>query len=66
MLEDIMSAAEAEKRWGLYSGAIRQAAFRGELDRFVELGLAKKSGHVWILHKQVMLELFGPEPEKEK
>lgn len=64
MLDDIMSAAEAEERWQLPPGAIRQAAFQGKLDPYIDVGLAKKSGRVWLVHKQVMVELFGPEPEK--
>jgi hypothetical protein len=56
-----MTAAEAEKRWGLSTGTIRAACTRGPLEKYVENGLVRKSGGTWLVSDAAMREAYGEE-----
>lgn len=58
-----MTAAEAEKRWGLPDGAVRKGCTSGRLREYVEKGLARKSGGTWIVSDIAMQEVYGEEKE---
>ena len=56
-----MTAAEAEKRWGLPDGAVRKGCASGRLREYVEKGLARKSGGTWLVSDIAMREVYGDE-----
>lgn len=56
-----MTAAEAEKRWGLPDGAVRKGCTSGRLREYVEKGLARKSGGTWLVSDIAMQEVYGDE-----
>ena len=62
MLEGIMSAAEAARRWKLDPSTVRYAILRHRLP-------ATKSDGTWLIRYDDMAATYGPEPtadEKEK
>ncbi|MDE3841072.1 hypothetical protein C0966_17565 (plasmid) [Bacillus methanolicus] len=54
-----MTAAEAEKRWGLPDGAVRKGCTYGRLREYVENGLARKFGGTWLVSDIAMQEVYG-------
>lgn len=58
-IDEILSAGEAEKLYGLPVGAIRQSCTRGRLKRYVGTGHVRKSGGVWLVSKKVMSDLYS-------
>src|SRR5690606_10982441 len=60
-LQQIMTATEAEERWGLQPGTVRASCLRGPLSRYIEKGLVRKSGGTWLVTVQVMEKVYGKE-----
>mgnify|MGYP001289006855 CR=1 FL=1 len=58
-MKEIMTATEAEKRWGLRPGTVRASCLRGPLSRYIEKGLVRKSGGTWLVAVQAMEETYG-------
>lgn len=58
--EKVMSAAEAEKRWGV---DVKQSCLRGKLKSYIESGHVRKSGRVWLVSEYAMRDAYG-EPKK--
>jgi len=63
-LNEVYTAQEAEQLWGLYDGAVRQSCIRGKMKKYIEKGLVRKSGRIWLVTAQAMREVFG-EPKNE-
>lgn len=63
-LQQIMTATEAEERWGLQPGTVRASCLRGPLSRYIEKGLVRKSGGTWLVTVQAMEETYGKEIKK--
>lgn len=64
MLIDVMTASEADEKWGLSKGMVRQSCVRGKLKGYIEKGLVKKSSGTWLVTKQAMEEVFGKNNEE--
>jgi hypothetical protein len=60
-LDNVFSASEAVKLWGLCECAVRQAYKRGLFNP----GEAKKSGAPILVTRGGMHRLYGPQPKKE-
>lgn len=60
-LQQIMTATEAEERWGLQPGTVRASCLRGPLSRYIEKGLVRKSGGTWLVTVQAMEKVYGKE-----
>lgn len=60
MLNDVMTAAEAAKRWGVPENTIRVSCTgqKGYPPRFQE-GEFSKSGNTWLLTRDGMNRLYG-------
>jgi hypothetical protein len=60
--EGIYTFAEAAQLWGLADSTLRQANHTG---RFLE-GEIKQAGKVWLITREAMERLYGPQPDPEK
>lgn len=60
-LMQVMTAREAEKRWGLQPGTIRNSCTRGPLKKYIIDGHIRKSAGTWLVTKEVMEEVYGIE-----
>lgn len=49
----VMMSQEAEQKWNLPTGRIKQDCRRGMLDAFLDIGLIRKSGKYWLVHELV-------------
>ena len=49
----VLMSHEAEKKWSLPTGTIKQDCRRGTLDIFIENNLIRKSGKYWLIHDVV-------------
>lgn len=56
-LSQVFTSQEAEERWNLPTGTIKQDCRRGKLDSFMQNNLIRKSGKYWIVH-QLVGELY--------
>jgi len=63
---EIMTASEADERWGLHKGAVRQSCVRGQLKKYIEQGLVRKSGGTWLVTVEAMEAVFGPEKKEDE
>ncbi len=59
MLEGVMTAAEAGRRWKLSPTTVRNAILRERLP-------ATKSDGTWLVKYEDMVKVYGPEPKNEK
>ena len=55
-LSDVYTAGEADEKWGLYQGAVRQSCNRGKLKGHNGV---RQSGKVWLVTDEAMNEVFG-------
>ena len=62
-LYDVMSSSEAEERWGLPTGAVRQSIHRGKLKGHSGV---RKSGNTWLITIDAMKEIYGEPKMKEE
>lgn len=62
LIDEVLTAKEAEDRWKLAPGQIRQWIFHAP-DKFAK-GEIRKSGRVWLVTRDAMERRFGKEPEK--
>jgi hypothetical protein len=60
-LNDIFSAAEAARLWGLEETTVKKACQAG---RFLPDEYVKK-GRDWLVTREGMERLYGPQPRKE-
>lgn len=58
-LQQVMTAAEAEERWGLRPGTVRASCLRGPLRKYIAKGLVRKSSGTWLVTAQAMEETYG-------
>lgn len=65
MTYSVMLTKEAEEKWGLPVGTIKQDCRRGVMDKYIECGLIRKSGKYWIIH-DVLWKLHYQKQYKEK
>ncbi|NFM32664.1 helix-turn-helix domain-containing protein [Clostridium botulinum] len=56
ILNEVMTFAEASKKWGLGESTLRSAIHS---DRFIENIDYKKSGKVWLITKEAMERVYG-------
>ena len=63
VLQAVMTAAEAAKRWGKADITIRQACsgYKKSAPRFLA-NEARRSGSTWLVTVEGMTRVFGPEP----
>ncbi|WP_035351476.1 helix-turn-helix domain-containing protein [Fictibacillus gelatini] len=59
-----MTASEADERWGLPTGEVRQSCNRGKLKKYIEKGLVRQSGKVWLVTEKAMIEVYGEPKQK--
>ncbi|MDU2418285.1 helix-turn-helix domain-containing protein [Negativicoccus succinicivorans] len=62
LIDEVLTAKEAEDRWKLASGQIRQLIFQTP-DRFIK-GEVRKSSSIWLITRDAMVRHFGKEPEQ--
>lgn len=62
LIDEVLTAKEAEDRWKLAPGQIRQLIFQTP-DRFIK-GEIRKSSSIWLITRDAMVRHFGTEPEK--
>lgn len=55
----IISASEAEQKWGLKKGTVRSSCTRGKLMKYIETGEVRKSGNTWLVTENVMSKEYG-------
>lgn len=56
---EMITASEANERWGLPEGEVRQSINRGKLNGYIGTGLVRQSGKVWLVSEQAMKEVYG-------
>lgn len=52
-LTKVLLSKEAELKWNLPIGTIKQDCRRGILDTYIEKGLIRQSGRYWLVHEMV-------------
>lgn len=52
-INKVLMTNEAESKWNLPSGTIKQDCRRGMLDTYIEKGLIRRSGKYWLIHELV-------------
>lgn len=57
----VMTAREAEERWGLKTGTIRNSCSRGPLKEHLADGHVRKSAGTWLVTEEIMKEIYGEE-----
>lgn len=62
----MITASEANEKWGLPDGEVRQSINRGKLKKYAGTGLVRQSGKVWLVSEQVMSEVYGEPRTKEE
>ena len=62
IIDEVMTAAEAGERWGVAPRTIHQACtgYKGGEPRFTREE-ARKAGRIWLVTRQGMERLYGPE-----
>mgnify|MGYP005902356339 CR=1 FL=1 len=62
MIDNVMTTAEAAKRWGVSAITVKQACSgqKGLPPRFKK-GEFRKSGTIWLVTRKGMERLYGPE-----
>lgn len=63
---NMITASEANEKWGLPDGEVRQSINRGKLKKYLGTGLVRQSGKVWLVSEQAMREVYGEPKTKEK
>lgn len=63
LIDEILTAKEAEIRWGLSDGLIRQRARK--TPEIFNPGEIRKSSHTWLITTDAMERLYGKEKEKK-
>lgn len=58
MLNEVMTVAEAARRWGFVSATLRKAIKEGRLQ-------ATRSDGTWLIAYEDMVTAYGPEPKSE-
>lgn len=62
----IMTASEANKKWGLPDGEVRQSLNRGKLKKYIGTGLVRQSEKVWLVTELAMKEVYGEPNTSDK
>lgn len=62
----MITASEANEKWGLPDGEVRQSINRGKLKKYLGTGLVRQSGKVWLVSEQAMREVYGEPKTKEE
>lgn len=57
--EKVMTAKEAEERWGFSNGFVRQSILRGLLKKHLDSGHIRKSAGTWLVSEEIMREVYG-------
>ncbi|HHY72287.1 MAG TPA: hypothetical protein GX497_03500 [Bacillus bacterium] len=57
-----MTTQEAEEKWGLTPGFVRQSITRGKLKSRTGV---RKSGKTWLVTAKTMIEVYGEEPKSD-
>lgn len=60
----MITASEANEKWGLPDGEVRQSINRGKLKKYLGTGLVRQSGKVWLVSEQAMREVYGEQKEE--
>lgn len=60
--EKVMTAKEADERWGFADGFVRQSILRGLLKKHLDSGHIRKSAGTWLVSEAIMREVYG-EPD---
>ena len=55
----VLTAKEAEKKWGLNVGTITQSCIRGKLKSYIREGHVRKSAGTWLVTEEIMKEVYG-------
>lgn len=66
IIDEVMTTAEAATRWGLSIETVKKACLgqKGYPPRFME-GEFRKSGKAWLVTREGMTRLYGPEKTTE-
>lgn len=52
-ISKVLTTQEAEAKWELKEGTIKQDCRRGKLKEYIDCGLIRKSGKYWLIHERV-------------
>ncbi|WP_346835906.1 hypothetical protein [Paenibacillus polymyxa] len=63
-IEQVITTSEAETRHSLTPGQIRKDIHRGQLGGYIEMGLLRQSGSIWLLHESVIQHHYLKQQEK--
>lgn len=62
----MITASEANEKWGLPDGEVRQSINRGKLKKYAGTEFVRQSGKVWLVSEQAMREVYGEPKTKEE
>lgn len=62
MIDEVLTAREAEERWKLSDGLIRQRIRK--YPQVFRAGDVRKSSHTWLITRDTMERLYGKEPKE--
>lgn len=62
----VVTASEANEKWGLPDGEVRQSINRGKLKKYIGTEFVRQSGKVWLVSEQAMREVYGEPKTKEE
>ena len=57
--EKVLTAKEADERWGFADGFVRQSILRGLLKKRLDSGHIRKSAGTWLVSEAIMKEVYG-------
>lgn len=63
---NMITASEANEKWGLPDGEVRQSINRGKLKKYIGTGFVRQSGKVWLVSEQAMKEVYGEQKEENE
>lgn len=64
-LDDVMTTLEAGERWGVTPNSLKQNC-QGRVKNGFKEGEYRKSGRTWLVTRQGMERLYGPEHDGKK
>ncbi|WP_145950122.1 hypothetical protein [Paenibacillus sp. Y412MC10] len=62
-IEQVMTSSEAEAKFNLRAGRIRKDIHLGQFEKYMEKGLMRQSGSIWLMHESVIKQHYFPEEQ---
>jgi hypothetical protein len=60
-IQQVMTSSEAETKYNLLPGRIRKDIHKGNLEKYLENGLLRQSGGIWLFHETIIKHHYYPE-----